>query len=564
MSTPHTHAPSTLEVTLGGYSTRGCKPDNEDAFAAFQPTHPGRTLKGVVASIADGASASEAAQKASQTAVTQFVEDYLATPDTWSVKSSAARVLDALNRWLFHHGQDQAALITTFTAVVVKSRTAHIFHVGDSRVYLRRGGSLQQLTRDHRTGQNAFLTRALGLDTKLEVDYLRQDIAPGDVFVLLTDGVHDYLTDACLHERLRVTGDLERVAQGVVEAALGNGSTDNATCLLLGVDNVPEEDIEALHDRLTRQVIPPALEVGAVLDGYRILKVIHAGTRSHLYLAEHSEVVAPVVIKIPSENLAEDPVYLDGFLREAWIGKRLDHPNIVRVLPRPEDSRFLYCVYEYIEGQTLRQWMLDNPDPPLERVRDIVEQTAKALRAMQRKQMIHRDLKPENVMIDRHGGIKLIDFGTVHVHGFDDVHGWLAGDTPVGSVGYVAPECEMGHPATHLSDLYALGVITYELLTGELPYRPARARPGKLADQPYRSVERDDIPRWVDLTLRKVTAANPTRRYPALSEFLTDLRRPNSRMLRQIDATPLIESHPVRFWQLVSAILLILLVLNWI
>ena len=122
----------------------------------------------------------------------------------------------------------------------------------------------------------------------------------------------------------------------------------------------------------------------------------------------------------------------------------------------------------------------------------------------------------------------------------------------------------MGHPATHLSDLYALGVITYELLTGELPYRPARGRPGKLADQPYRRVERDDIPRWVDLTLRKVTAANPTRRYPALSEFLTDLRRPNSRMLRQIDATPLIESHPVRFWQLVSAILLILLVLNWI
>ncbi len=557
--------PHSLEVTLGGYSTEGRKQDNEDAFAALQPEGSARVLKGVVAAIADGVSTSNDPQKASQTAVTQFVEDYLATPDTWTVKTSAARVLDALNRWLFHHSQHEPSLITTFTGLVVKARTAHVFHAGDSRTYLWRDGDLQQLTRDHRSGQRAFLTRALGLDTQLEVDYLNLEIEQNDVLVLTTDGVHDHLTDTCLLEVLHHQGNLESLAECVVKTALANGSTDNATCLMLRVENIPVEDIDDLHERLTAQAIPPALDVGTVLDGYRILKVIHAGTRSHLYLAEDpQERSAQVVIKVPSENFADDPVYLDGFVREAWIGQRLDHPNIVRVLQRPEQSRFLYCVYEYLDGKTLRQWMLDNHHPPLERVREIVEEIATALRAMQRKQMTHRDLKPENVMIDHHGRIKLIDFGTVHVRGFDDVHGLLTSEVPAGSVGYVAPECLMGHPATHLSDLYALGVITYELLTGELPFRTTLNRQPQHKPAEYRTLtnKRDDIPEWVDLTIRKATVANPTRRYPALSEFLSDLRKPNPEMLQQIDAKPFIERHPTRFWQLVSLLLLIGLVMS--
>ena len=160
-----------LGISYGGASLAGVRPVNEDAFAASPP----QRLKGAVAVIADGLSGSERAQKASQTVVTEFIDEYLATPDTWTVKVSAARVLNALNRWCCHHD----GMATTVSAVVAKGRTAHIFHVGDSRVYRFRNGDLEQLTRDH--AKQSMLTNAIGMELDLEVDYLAEDMAAGDV-----------------------------------------------------------------------------------------------------------------------------------------------------------------------------------------------------------------------------------------------------------------------------------------------------------------------------------------------------------------------------------------------
>ena len=547
-----------LEISYGGASLAGRRAANEDAFAASPPDR----LKGAVAVIADGLSSGDNADKASQTAVTEFIDEYLATPETWTVKTSAARVLNALNRWLCHHD----GMATTVSAVVAKGRTAHVFHVGDSRVHRFRNGDLEQLTRDHR--KQVMLTNALGMDLDLEVDYLAEDLAPGDVFVLTTDGVHDVLTARQLRSRvacaLATNGTLEGVSRAVVDAALQRGSEDNLSCLLMRVDTTPDEDIDEAHRRLTRQVIPPVLRADARIDGYRVVRAIANGTRSHIYLVEDPS-GRRLALKAPSESFAEDAVYLDGFIREEWIGKRIDHPGVMKVLPRSE-SHFLYLLAEHVEGRSLRQWILDNPQPAIDDVRHLVGDIARALRAFQRLQIVHRDLKPENVMIDRDGNAKIVDFGTAYAQGFDELDHAVRETHPVGSVGYVAPECLLGQPATHAADIYSLGVVAYEMLAGALPYRPPLARDAKAyLNRPYTTLARagrGDLPKWVDLALARATAQNPTNRYEALSEFVTDLAHPNPELVRRAESAPLLEKNPTLFWKLVSVALGGLLVLS--
>lgn len=547
-----------LSISGGGASLAGVRAVNEDAFAASPPDR----LKGAVAVIADGLSGGAQADKASQTAVTEFIDEYLATPETWTVKASAARVLNALNRWLCHHD----GMATTVSAVVAKGRTAHVFHVGDSRVHRFRNGDLEQLTRDHR--KQVMLTNALGMDLDLEVDYLAEDLAPGDIFVLTTDGVHDVLTARQLRERVAcaLAGNrtLESVSRAVVDAALRRGSEDNLSCLLIHIEATPDEDIDEAHRRLTRQVIPPVLRVDARIDGYRVVRAISSGTRSHIYLVEDPS-GRRLALKAPSESFAEDAVYLDGFIREEWIGKRIDHPGVMQVLPRPE-SRFLYLLAEHVEGQSLRQWMLDNPRPAIGDVRRLVGDIAKALRAFQRLQIVHRDLKPENVMIDRDGNARIVDFGTAYVQGFDELDHAVRETHPVGSVGYVASECLLGRPATHAADIYALGVVAYEMLAGALPYKPPLARDATAwLNRPYISLVkagRGDVPSWVDLALAKATAQNTISRYEALSELVTDMARPNPELVRRAESAPLLEKNPTLFWKLVSVALGGLLVLS--
>ena len=540
-----------LAVSYGGASLAGRRTVNEDAFAASPPD----PLKGAVAVIADGLSSCERADKASQTAVTEFIHEYLATPETWSVKTSAARVLNALNRWFCHHD----GMATTVSALVAKGRTAHIFHVGDSRVYRLRGGDLEQLTRDHL--RRTTLTNALGTDLDLQVDYHVEDLLAGDVFVLTTDGVHGVLPTQRLRHRVRSAlaehETLESASRALLDAAFQHGSEDNLSCLLMRVEQMPDEDIDEAHRRLTRQVIPPVLPAGARIDGYRVVRTIASGTRSHIYLVEDPG-GRRLALKVPSESFAEDAVYLDGFIREEWIGKRIDHPGVMKILPRPE-SRFLYLVAEHIEGQSLRQWILDNPQPAIDDVRRMVGDIAKALRAFQRLQIVHGDLKPENVMIDRDGNAKIVDFGTARIQGFDEQGDVVQATHPAGSVGYVAPECLQGQQPTHGADIYALGVVAYEMLAGALPHKPPLVQDAKAhLNRPYTPLAkagRADVPKWVDLALAKATAQSPINRYEALSELTTDLSHPNPALVRRAESAPLLEKNPALFWQLLSAIL---------
>ncbi|MEH6825127.1 MAG: protein kinase [Motiliproteus sp.] len=566
-----------LRVSFGGCSIAGVKAENQDAFAAHLPNAPLREHKGAVCALADGVSSSAESHVASQTSVTDFIQQYFSTPDSWTVKTSAGRVLHALNRWLYQHGNSgnraKNSLVTTFSALVIKSATVHLLHVGDSRIYRYRDGQLEQLTRDHAStygGDKSYLTRALGVDPHLEVDYQQFGAERGDLYLLSSDGLHEFIPHRALQQQLSTLGaDLEAEAKRLVGTALENGSDDNISALLVRIDNLALEDLDEAHRKLTQLPIPPVLKAGNRIDGYEVQEVLYSGTRSHLYLVRDETSKGLYCLKAPSLNFAEDPLYLDGFIKEEWVGKRINHPGVMKTFSPARPKQFLYYLAEYIPEQHLRQWADQHPQPSIEQVRALVKQIAQGLRALQRLDMIHQDLKPENVLVDAQGRTKLIDFGTVRVAGMDEISSPLERDIPQGSVNYVAPEYLIGQPGSHRSDLFSLGVIAYELLTGKVPFKQRHSNDylinaySDLSYIPARQ-HRQDLPEWIEGALRKACSPDPARRYAALSEFLYDLEHPNKDLIHSERQKPLLEKNPLLFWKGLSAVLALALLLQWL
>lgn len=571
---------SQLQVSLGQHSDKGRKDVNQDFHGACIPQGPQLRAKGIAIALADGISSSAVGHIASETAVACFLADYYCTPDSWSVKTAAQRVLVATNAWLHaqtRHSQYRYDLdrgyVCTFSALVLKSTTAHLFHVGDARIYRLRGQDLEQLTDDHRvrvSREQSYLSRALGINSQLEIDYRTLPLEAGDLFLLATDGVYEHVGAASMVEAIeRHRDDLEAAARAIVGAAWAQGSADNLTVQLARVEALPAREAGELQRQAAELALPPLLEARMRFDGYTIVRELHASSRSHVYLALDGESDAPVVLKIPSLDRRQEPLYLERFLAEEWIARRIDSAHVLRPCLPDRPRNYLYTVSEFVDGQTLRQWMIDHPAPDLETVRGIVEQIARGLRAFHRLEMLHQDLRPDNILIDRTGTLKIIDFGSTRVAGIVDSAPPGAPDELLGTAQYTAPEYFLGERGTVRSDLFALGVIAYQMLSGRLPYgaevakRRSRAAQRKLS---YRSVlaEGRDIPAWIDGVLRKAVHPDPQQRYAELSELVFDLRQPSSAFLER-SRPPLLERNPLLFWQGLSlglAVLVLVLLIE--
>jgi len=452
-------------------------------------------------------------------------------------------------------------MVTTLSALVVKSTTAYIFHVGDTRIYRLRNGELEQLTRDHRVSvgsDKTYLSRAMGIDVHLDIDFRALPVEPGDAYLLTTDGVHDFVDDTTL-KRL-VIENIKTPEDGVgtiTRRALANKSDDNLSAQILTVAALPDSDETEFYRKLTELPFPPPLEAGMILDGYKILREIHASTRTQVYLALDTETDTRVVMKTPSVNYEDDPAYIDQFLHEEWAGRRINSTHTLSVLEPHGRRQCLYYITEYVEGQTLRQWMNDHQQPALKEVRTIIEQIARGLRAMHRQEMIHQDLKPENIMIDQHGVVKIIDFGSTKIAGIEEITTPLARDNILGTRNYTAPEYLKGGHGSNRSDIFSLGVIAYEMLCGQLPYdRELSTR--NLAKTKYRPAPayNANIPGWVDAALRKAVSIKPEHRHSLLSEFIHDLAHPNPEFNAK-HRPPLIERNPVMVWRTLAIFFLL-------
>ena len=564
--------PPSLRLALGQHSEAGRKPENQDSYGACIPEEPQLQVKGAAFAVADGISTSSVSQIASYTAVKSFLADYYCTSDAWSVRHSVQQVIKATNAWLLaqarqgpYRFEPDKGYVCTFSAAVLRGHEAHLFHLGDSRIYRLRGRELKQLTRDHRAWageQQSYLSRALGYEAHIEVDYQNVLLQTGDLFLLTTDGVHEALSQQQIVELLTQSADEDpdQLARTLVRAALEAGSPDNLTAQLIRVEALPGTASQDLQQQVETLPLPPLLQAGATFDGYTIERSLHASSRSHVYLATDNASNRRTVLKMPSTDLSEDTEYLESLLMEEWVARRVNSPHVIRALESQRPRNYLYTAMQYVEGQTLRQWLHDNPQPGLETVRNIIEQIGRALQSLHRSEILHQDLRPENVIIDDAGTVTLIDLGAARIAGISS--GLQSGTEensaalPRGTALYSAPEYFLGDTGSPQSDLYSLAVLCYHMLCGAFPYGTQVPRCRTVAAQHklrYRSVLSDisAIPAWIDATLKKALQPNPQRRYRELSEFLFDLRQPNPEYLYAARA-PLMDRHPVRFWQSVS------------
>ncbi|WP_345197725.1 bifunctional protein-serine/threonine kinase/phosphatase [Kistimonas scapharcae] len=555
-----------LKVSIGQHTDKGPKPENQDCHGIRIPQDGLLTMKGIAVAMADGISSSEVSHVASETAVKSLLDDYYCTSEAWSVKSAVERVLTATNSWLYsqsRHGLGQydkdKGYVCTLSALVLKHHTAHVFHVGDTRIYRLNANGLEQLTNDHRvwiSREQSYLSRALGVEPYCHVDYHALRLQPDDLFIISSDGLYDFISTERLVETVQShPADLDTAARTLVKLALEAGSDDNLSIQLVRIDGLPDATSN-IRQQLESLPIPPRLSARTVFDGYTIIRELHASSRSYVYLAQDNASRKTVALKMPTIAAGSDMAHLERFLQEEWIARRISSPYVLKadLAERPRSA--LYTVFEYIEGQTLTQWATDNPKPDITTVRQIIEQIARGLHAFHRMEMLHQDLRPENIMLDRTGTVRIMDFGSVSVAGLQE----NTMETPLthllGTALYSAPEYFLGEPGTPQSDLFSLGVITYFLLSGHYPYgnevakNKTRAAQRKLV---YRTVLAEDraIPAWVDDAIRKAVHPLPERRYEELFEFTHDLRQPSRRFVNQ-HRPPLMERNPVMLWQGIS------------
>jgi serine/threonine protein phosphatase PrpC len=559
---------SGIKISVGFVSETGPRKRNEDfGGAVFGPELP-VPRRDVVAAISDGIGSSKGGREAAEIAVRGFLDGFCDLPETMEVRRAAAIVLNALNGWIHSQGQRDPELMgmgSTFTALVLRGRIAHVLHVGDTRAYRFSRDRLTLLTEDHirqdGTGRSSTLVRALGVETEVRLDYTSQVVAQHDRFLLCSDGVHAFLPAEAIADILRERVSSDDTARALVAAALDAGSNDNCTALVLdvvGLETAQSADIGANIVELPLNAVPQG---GETIDGFVLKVLLSEGRYTRLFGAEDEVEGGEVALKFPKPLVASVDTYRAAFVREAWVGARVTSPWLGHVIELPPGRQScLYTVMPLYQGELLETRLTRRPALGLEEGRNIATLLARAAAALHRAGIIHRDIKPDNVILEREGSLKLIDLGVVRVRGMED---FPPQDIP-GTPAYLAPEMFDGEAGNEATDIYALGVTMFRAFTGEFPYgnadatgRPRRDRPTPL------SALRPDLPAWLKAALGRAIARDPADRFRDMAEFAVEMEAGPARApLEPPRPRTLLERNPVRFWQGVAALLALALVVS--
>ena len=577
-----------FELDIGFTSLAGTKPVNEDFCAAMLP-ESGREGMGVIAAIADGVSTGGLGKEAAQTTVTSLVRDYYSTPETWDTTVALDRIISAQNAWwaASNRRSEPALGMTTLTALVLKGHSYALAHVGDSRAYLLRQGQVTQITFDHVLAHPDLrhqLLRAVGAEDRLVVDYTQGDLQVGDVFVLVTDGVHGFVRLRQLVE-LAQSEQAQAISENLVNAAIKAGSNDNATALVVRVLGLMDATLSDKNRAALALPIPPPLKVGDTLDGLRVTQLVADSGINLLYQVRALQTDKLYALKTLHPARASDAQERAMLAHEAWLAQCMqtslaaDHlVHLNQALPSGQSPTAYYLLYDWHTGETLQQQLDRHHRFSPGQTVVLATQALKALGRLHRQSVIHRDIKPANLHLGEDSVLRVLDLGVALSGREPDALRRLHAGTP----SYINPE-QWGfaikasgvdaqgteEPPDAQSDLFALGVTLYQLLTdGKLPYGEVLPyQSGRYFRDPTPpSRHNPEVPIWLDHILLKAVARDKRQRFETAEEMALALERGASRPLSAPSATPLIQRDPSMLWKLLLAFSAVfnLLLVYWV
>ncbi len=587
-----------FELDFGQSSEAGRKELNED-FAALVSGQGRDRDRGAIAAIADGVSTGGNGREAAQTTVNTLVNDYFATPDTWDTTVALDRILSAHNGWLasMNRRRQPAVGLTTVTALVLRGQSYTLAHVGDTRAYLLRGGRLQQLTADHVMSQREFshqLTRAMGLDDHVVVDYSQGELHSGDLFVLLSDGVHGSIPERELRQMLRQGGAAQALCDELTQVALRRGSNDNVTALIVRVQGVQEATLQDESRRAQDLPVLPLLKVGDPVDGLTVTALVADSGIHRIYQVRDPASQRLYALKTLLPSRAHDAEERATLAHEAWVARRMQSGQAATHLARlndwpphgstdasvdgeartPPQASAFYLLYDWHAGDTLGQRLRRRQPLSVAQILSVTVQAARVLGWLHRQGVVHRDIKPDNLHLGDDGVLRVLDLGVA-----------LSGREPeatrrlhAGTPSYMNPEQWAGYERSSDgegrlpdagSDLFALGVTLYQLLShGRLPY--GEVVPYQLGryhrDPVAPSRHNPGVPIWLDQIALKAVARQRAQRFETAEELLLALERGASRPLGSAGPQPLMQRDATALWKIALAVsvLVNLLLIYWL
>lgn len=530
--------------------------ESEDAAVVFE-------VDGItVAVVADGMGGAREGRVAALRAVAALKQNFPARPHNWTAGRVCEEIIRHLNRRLWQEGQarfESPELACTIAVAALEGDRLFAINAGDSRVYLWRDDGLCQLSTDHREEnpeQRHVLTRALGLVEELTPSLVEVPLQAGDVVLLCSDGVTDVLDDTALAELVGAN----TAASGIVGMA-GRQATeatrDDATAVTL---RVLEAGIARRSQQQTLRV-PAALKVGEVVDGFTLRRSFRDSDRIWLAARQGDS----YVLKFPAASAAHDETLLAAFIREVWHATQLQSDYFPAAFV-PEGATVRFYAQEYVHAPTLKKFLADNGPLPPAQAAELGRFLLNAEQFLLGHGFVHGDLKPENILVLREeGGVKfkLIDLGSVA-----EV---FSQQGRAGTPSYLAPERFTGAAMTERTEIFAIGVVLYEALTGRLPYGEVEPfqRPVFTSARAV-TVLNHNVPPWLEALVMRATVADPERRQQNYSEMLFELENPSEVRPFFRAGTPLLERNPLLFYKIgfylllaLSIVLGVLLMNSW-
>ena len=533
-----------LQLSIGEATAIGPRSENQDALRVVTPPPALAASKGNLLALADGVSQCADGGLAARATLQALALDYYATPETWAVAQSLDRLLLAHNRWLQANGGGQP-LLTTLTALVLRGRRFTLAHVGDCRAYRWYADSLELLTEDHvweQPGMQHVLKRALGLDQHLVVDYLEGELREGESFLLVCDGIWAVLGEQGMRSILQAESEPSAACQALVSAAHLAGSQDNASALLVRIEQLPQRALADTLAQLDQWPLPAKLRAGQHFEGWQVDSLLGESRQSLLYRVRDTQQRAWLLKTLPLSR-HQDPLAGPALLQEEWFLKRVAGRHFAEAHPLPLRQHLYYVQREY-PGLTLAEQFRQHGPLPLPQWLDLATRLLRALGMLHRRNILHRDIKPENLLWGEDGELRVLDFGLAYCPG-------LSRDEPnalPGTPSYIAPEAFAGAPPAAQQDLYAAGVSLYYLLTGHYPYGEIEAFQHPRFTQPTAASRyRPDLPSWLDDCLNQAVAVNPAQRFETAEQWLLQLERGERETISR--PRPLLEREPLRVWR---------------